>query len=161
MVGVSQTGPALSWSGRASPVAASAASNCSGEWVERPTRAPGACQRPGLGDRRVVLADVNAVGAARLDQLGVVVQEEERAVAIGGAAKRLRERDELLGAARRLLAELDHVGAAAKRGVEERLGIAVAGPRVADEVEAGGLKALRREVSPSAVTALSIAGELP
>ena len=100
-----------------------------------------ACQRPGLGDRRVVLADVNAVGAARLDQLGVVVQEEERAVAIGRAAKRVRERDELFGTARRLLAKLDHVGAAAERGFEERLGIAIAGTGVADEVEAGGLKA--------------------
>ncbi len=105
--------------------------------MERPTSAPGARQRAGLGDRHVVLADVNAVRAARLDQLGMVVQEEECAVAIRGAAERLGEGDELLGAPRRLLAKLDHVGAAAKRRIEERRGIAVAGPRVADEVEAG------------------------
>ena len=96
---------------------------------------------PRLGHGHVVLADVNAVGAACLDQLGVVVQEEERAVAIGGAAKRLRQGDDLLGAPRRLLAQLDQVGAATERRIEERLGIAVAWPRVADEVKARGLKA--------------------
>ena len=93
--------------------------------------------RARFGDGRVVLADVDAVGAARLDELGVVVQEEERAVRVGRAAEGLGESDDLLGATRRLLAQLDHVGAASKRCIEERLRIAVAGPRLADEVEAG------------------------
>ena len=60
-VGVSHTGPALIWSGRASPVSARAASNCSGEWVDRPTKALAAgdgasarqpARRPGRRERR-------------------------------------------------------------------------------------------------------------
>ena len=126
LVGVSQTGPALTWSGRASPVAPRAASNCSGECVESPTSAPGPACGAGLCDGRVVLADVNAVGAAGLDELGVIVEEEQRAVLVRGAAERLGQRDELLGAARRLLAQLDHVDSASERRIEKRRGIAVA-----------------------------------
>ena len=68
---------------------------------------------PGVGDRLVVLADVDAVGIAALDQPGLVVEEEQRPVLTGDPCERLRERDQLLGTARRLLAQLDHVGAAA------------------------------------------------
>ena len=101
--------------------------------------------RPRLGDRHVVLADVDPVGAARLDQLGVVVDEEQRAVRVGGSAERLGQGDQLLRASRRLLAKLDQVGAPAERCIQERLGIAVAGPPVADEVEASGVEARRRK----------------
>ena len=76
--------------------------------------------RARFGDGRVVLADMDAVGAARLDQLGVVVQEEERAVLVGGAAEGLGQSDDLLGASRRLLAQLDQVGSTAERRIEER-----------------------------------------
>jgi hypothetical protein len=44
-VGVAQTGPTLSSSGRSSPVAAAAASTSSGEWLDRPTTAAGPASR--------------------------------------------------------------------------------------------------------------------
>ena len=94
-----------------------------------------------LRDRRVVLADVNAVGAAGGDEVGAVVQEEQGAVLVRGPAKRLGERDELVRAARRLLAQLDHIDASSEGRIQKGRGIAVARPAVADEVEMGGLEA--------------------
>ena len=117
-VGVSQTGPDADLVGPAAPPAAWAASNCSGEWVERPTSAAGPAVRARLGDRRVVLADVDAVGAAGLDQVGPVVEEEERAVA-SAAARETAAAARAALASRRLLAQLDHVDAAAQRRVEQ------------------------------------------
>ena len=119
LVGVSQTGPTLSWSGRSSPAAAQAASTCSGEWVESPISAAGPASSPGLGHGRVVLADVDAVGAAGRDQVGAVVEDEQRAVLGGRATKRVGQRDDLLRAPGRLLSQLDDVGAAAQGGVEQ------------------------------------------
>ncbi len=98
-------------------------------------------ERARLRDGRVVLADVDAVGAAGLDELGVVVQEEEGAVLVRGSAKRLGQRDELLRAARRLLAQLDHVDSSSEGRIQKGRGVAVARPAVADEVEAGGMEA--------------------
>ena len=138
LVGVSQTGPALIWSGRSPLGCASAASNCAGEWVESPTSAAGPGGRARLGDRHVVLADVDAVGAAGLDQVGPVVEEEERPVTSAARAKRLATRDQLLGAARRLLAQLDHVDAAAQRRVEQRPRVGAVRAGLADEIEARG-----------------------
>ena len=66
--------------------------------------------------------DVDAVGAARRDQVGPVVEDEQGPVLGGRAPEGLGEGDQLLVAARGLLAQLDDVGAAAKRGVEQRAG---------------------------------------
>ena len=95
-----------------------------------------------LGDRRVLLADVDAVGAAGLDQLRVVVDEEQGAVLVRGAPERLGQGNDLVGAPRRLLAQLDHVHAAAERRSQQRLRVAGARAAFADEVEAGFAQAL-------------------
>jgi hypothetical protein len=86
---------------------------------------------------------VNAVGAACLDQVRVVVQEEERAMLVGCAAERLGKGDHLLGASRRLLAQLDQVDSSSKRRIEEGERISVAWATVADEIETGSLEARR------------------
>ena len=141
-VGVSQTGPTLIWSGRGrSPAAASAASNCAGRVGREADERAGPGERAGLGDRRVVLADVDAVGAAGLDQVGPVVEEEERAVLGGGAAE---------GSARAS-------SSSAQRGAFSRSWIMSTPPAsaasssssgagrwggLADEVQAGGAKRL-------------------
>src|SRR5439155_11699751 len=57
-----------------------------------------------LGDRRVVLAHVDTVGAAGGDQIGPIVEDEQRSVRGGRAAEGARKRDELVGAAVGLLA---------------------------------------------------------
>ena len=71
---------------------------------------------------------MNAVGAAGLDEVGAVVQEEQGAVLVRGPAKRLGQGDQLLRAARRLLAQLDHVDAAPEGRIQKGRGIAVARP---------------------------------
>ena len=87
-----------------------------------------------VGDRRVALTDVDAVGPGALDELGTVVQDEERAVRFAGPAKRYRRVDEVVGA-ELLLAKLDDVDAAAEGGVEELRRLAPMRPRLQDEVE--------------------------
>ncbi len=52
-----------------------------------PDQSIGSGRRAGLGDREVVLPDVDAVGAGRRDQIGAVVENEESIVFVGGAAK--------------------------------------------------------------------------
>ena len=106
--------------------------------VERPTIASGPTTRAGGGGRAVVLADVDAVGAAGGDEVGPVVEDEERAVRVGGGPELARRRDQGV-VAERLVAQLDDVGAAAQGGLEEG-----ARARVADEVQAGGGDALAR-----------------
>ena len=61
--------------------------------------------------RVVVLADVHAVGAARLDEVGAVVEDEQRAVLVGGGAEHRRGLDQPV-VVERLVAQLDQVGAA-------------------------------------------------
>ena len=72
---------------------------------------------PGLGDRRVAPADVDAVGVRLEDEVGAVVEDEERAVLVAGAAEGTGRLEEL--AVRKLLvAQLDDVDTAAQCGVE-------------------------------------------
>ena len=52
----------------------------------------GAEDLAGLGDRDVVLADVDPVGVAGAGQAGIVVDDEQRAVGVAEAAKGLRRR---------------------------------------------------------------------
>ena len=78
-VGVSHTGPTLSWS--ATP-AASAASSCAGECVDSPISTSSPTSAARLGGGHVVLAHVHAVGAARHGQVRPVVQPEQRAVLV-------------------------------------------------------------------------------
>ena len=89
----------------------------------RVRRAPddplGPDQRARRGGRAVVLADVHAVGGAGLHEVGAVVEDEQRAVRVGGGAERARGGDQPV-VAERLVAQLDQVGAPAQRGVEER-----------------------------------------
>ena len=94
----------------------------------RPPRRPGrargwsgrrsgpARQRAGLRRRLVVLADVDAVGAARLDQVGPVVEDEQRVVAAERAAPRSTSAVVVEG----LVAQLDQVDAAAHRRRDPR-----------------------------------------
>jgi len=70
---------------------------------------------------------VHAVGAARLDQVGAVVEDEQRAVAaegLGGVHQPV--------VVERLVAQLDQIDAAANRGRDP-----VAVPRRAHEIETG------------------------
>src|SRR5204863_325049 len=73
-------------------------------------------RRARLRGGAVVLADVDAVGVARLHEVGAVVEDEQRAVRVGGGAERLRRLDQLL-VGERLVAQLDQVGAAPLLGV--------------------------------------------
>ena len=97
----------------------------------------GPASRARLGDRDVVLADVDAVGAAGADEVGAVVDDEEGVVAVGrarGTAARL----EAAHRPRRCLSRSWTTVAAADQRHVEQAGLR-AGPRidgVGDEVEA-------------------------
>ena len=104
-----------------------------GREADQRTR-PGALPR--LGDRGVILADMCAVGPAGGDQVGPVVEDEQRAVLPRSPPKRSRQLDQPLVASLLLLAHLDDVDAAAKRRVEQRPRVRAAGTGLADEVEA-------------------------
>ena len=94
--GVSQTGPTLSWSA-SEP---SAASNCSGEWVDSPiSRSGPSCSRASPTGI-VVLAEVHAVGAAVAREVGPVVEPEQRAVLVAERAEARRRAQDLLVVAR-------------------------------------------------------------
>ena len=84
---------------------------------------------------------MDAVGVAGPRQVGVVVDDEEGAVGVAEAAEGLRRALDLVPA-QLLLAQLDDVDAAAQGGVEQRFGVAPAGHRLADEVEARGAQPL-------------------
>ena len=102
LVGVSQTGPTLSWSGRSSPGAAQAASICSGEWVESPISASGPATPAGLGHRHVILAHMGPVRSAGRDEVGAVVEDEERSV-LGDRAPKWAGEATISSSERRLL----------------------------------------------------------
>jgi hypothetical protein len=78
---------------------------------------------------------VYAVGAAALDEIGPVVEDEQRTVRLTGAAERLCSGDELV-VPQILLAQLHEIDAAAQRRFEQIFGDA---PRY--EVEARPRKA--------------------
>jgi hypothetical protein len=94
--------------------------------------------RPCIGGRRVVLADVHAVGAARRDEVRPVVEQEQRAVLVGRGAELARGLDEAV-VAEGLVAQLDEIDAAAQRRAQP-----LARPRVADQIQPGGREALAR-----------------
>ena len=94
----------------------------------------GADGPPRLGERRVVLPDVDAVGAGALDEVGPVVQHEERAVRVARAPERLGGPDELV-VGELLVAQLHDVDAAAQGRVEQAARIAAVRPRLEHEIE--------------------------
>ena len=102
----------------------------------QPNDRVGAGDRARLGHRGVVLADVDAVGAARLDQVGTVVQHEQGAVRCGRQPEWLGEGHQLLLAARGLLAELEDVCPTAKRRLEQQGRVPPVRQALADEVKA-------------------------
>jgi len=77
---------------------------------------------------------VHPVGAARLDEVGAVVEDEERAVLFARGAERPGRGDERL-VGELLVAELDDVDATAQRRVEQRTGILAMRTGLEDEVE--------------------------
>ena len=139
LVGVSQTGPALSWSGRASPSAAQ-------RGVEL-RRAVGreADQRVGPGAARLAAATGSSSwptwtpsAPQASTRPGSSLRKKSAPCSRAARGERLGEGEQLLGAARRLLAQLDHVDAAGDRGLEQRAGIGPVRLGLADEVQAGG-----------------------
>ena len=82
LVGVSHTGPTLSWS--ASP-AATAASSCAAECVESPSSTSSPAISRAARQGHVVLAQMHAVGATGLGQVGPVVEPEQRPVLVAHA----------------------------------------------------------------------------
>ena len=99
----------------------------------------GAGQAAGLGNRDVVLADVDAVGLARCDEVGTVVDQEERAMAIGRGAKVGCGAEQAL-VARILVAQLDQVDAAGQGRFQQPLEGGGLVPVLANEVEPGALE---------------------
>ena len=89
--------------------------------------APRPAIAPGLGHGHVVLADVDAVGAAGADEVGAVVEDEERAVPRRRRRGRARAASISASSSSVLVAELDDAGAPAERGVEERPRVDAAG----------------------------------
>ena len=136
-MGVSHTGPTLSWSASER----SATSNWSGECVDSPISTSGAELLARLRYRHVVLAEVDAVGTRRACQVGAVVQPEQRAVLVAERAKPGgRAQDRIVVGV--LVAQLDHVHPAAQGRAEHRLG-----------------RGLHHEVEPSSPEALTRTGE--
>ena len=101
----------------------------------------GTGDRAGLGDGHVVLADVNAVGATGVDEVGTVVDDEQGAVAIGGGAEGGSGREDpvVVGV---LVAELDQIGAAGECGFEQPVECLCVAFSLADEVETGAIDLL-------------------
>ncbi len=99
----------------------------------------GSGERTGGSDVHVLLADMAAVGAGGGDEVGPVVEDQQRA---GVVAERPRDRGggEQLAVARLLVAQLHDVDAARERGREHAGQVAAAGMQVADEVQAGVLQ---------------------
>ena len=73
----------------------------------------------GRRDGYIVLAYVHAVGLAGRDEVGAVVEDEQRTACVARGAEGARGLDEHF-VARRLVAELDEVDPAVQRRVEER-----------------------------------------
>jgi hypothetical protein len=94
-----------------------------------------------LGHRRVVLADVHAVGAGGRGDVGPVVDDEQRPrLRAQVAGDRARGQQRVVG--RRLVAQLEQVGAARKGGLQNLGQRSPAGPGVGDEVQACAAQAL-------------------
>ena len=104
-----------------------------------PEQPIGPDERPRLRDRHVAAADVNAVGAARLDEIRPVVEDEERAVLHARGSERLGGGDERV-VVELLVAELDDVDPATQRRLED-----VSVTAGEDEVEAGASQSLTHE----------------
>ena len=143
-VGVSQTGPTLIWSGRAAPSAAHGGVDLLRRVCREPDQRVRSGRRACLGHGHVVLPDVDAVGAAVLDEVGAVVEDEQRVMRVRRGAERLRHRDQFLRAAGCLLAQLDDPGAAAERRVEQRFQAARRWQPVAHEIQPRGAQAFVR-----------------
>jgi hypothetical protein len=77
---------------------------------------------------------VHPVGAARLDEVGAVVEDEERAVRLACRAERPGRGDERL-VRERLVAELDDVDLTTQGRVEQRTWILAMRTGLEDEVE--------------------------
>ena len=107
----------------------------------------GPIELTGVGHRGVRLAHVDPVGVGGVDQVGTVVEDEQRVVGVAGGPEAARRSEDLLVGAV-LDAELDDVHATAQRGRQE-----VVGAVVADEVQMGCLQPLA-----SCVHAWSLAG---
>jgi len=78
---------------------------------------------------------VHAVGTAALDEVGAVVQDEERAVGVTQAPERLCRADELI-VGELLVPQLHDVDAASERSIEQRRRIPAVRLRLEDEIEA-------------------------
>jgi hypothetical protein len=77
---------------------------------------------------------MDAVGAACLDEVGAVVEDEERAVRLACRAERLGRGDQRL-VRERLVAELDDVDPTTQGRVEQRTWILAMRTGLEDEVE--------------------------
>ncbi len=95
----------------------------------------GADRTPRVRQGHVLLADVHAVGVCALDEIGPVVQHEQRAVPVAGAPERLGCPDELV-VQELLIAKLHDVDAPAHRPVEQGRRIVAVRPGLEDEIEA-------------------------
>jgi hypothetical protein len=98
----------------------------------------GADERSRLGDRRVALADVDAVGAGGDREVRAVVEDEQRSMLVARRAEPLGRAQDLV-VARVLRAELHDVDAAAQGGVEP-----CRRARIGDQVQAGARETLHR-----------------
>ena len=124
-----------------------------GKCVDSPTIASVAGERTGLGDRHVVLADVAAVGAGRCDEVGPVVEDQQRAGLVAQPAGDGGCGEQLLVAGL-LVAQLDDVDAAGERRGEHALQRAPTRLAVADEVQDRRVQAgaaIARVVHPAIV----------
>ena len=137
-MGVSQTGPTLSWSASERERGVELLRRVGREADQEPL----AHLLAHLAGRRVVLADVHAVRPRREREVGPVVQPEERVVLAAGRAE-ARRRLEQRVVVQLLVAKLDHVDPATERRREH-----VLRGGVHDEVEPGSPQALARFGEP-------------
>ena len=96
--------------------------------------------------REVVLTDVHPVGPGSDRDVGSVVEDEERAVAVGRRAKGRAPAEQIAGLGV-LLAQLHDVDARVEHRVEKGFEVALRLPRVGDEVEAGARQPLPPRVT--------------
>ena len=122
------------------PASSAAAAVSAALCVERPIEHVVADDLAGPGDRQVVLAEVQHVGAGGERDVGAVVDGEQRAVPGAGVGEHL-ERGELVARLERavgaLVAQLDDVDPAGQRGVGELGEVAAVAAGVGAQVEAG------------------------
>ena len=142
MVGVSQTGPTLIWSGRS----AASARDRGVELLGRVGRE--ADERAGPGGPRASATGGSSwptwtpSAPSRGNEVGAVVEDEEGAVGVGGAPEGLGEGDQLLGAAGAFSRSWITPAPPRSAASSSESGSRAARPRLADEVEAGGAQAL-------------------